>query len=376
MAETILFVHGTGVRAESFNMSLELISAKAKQFLPAYRIVGCNWGDPFGARLNDSGKSIPNYSDAGAAVSASHSAELSRWTLLAEDPLLELKITPVSDALGGPEGEKIWGLIQALDNNPEVLELMRLWALERLWPTFVDSLVFDAQWKQVVSGLKGCAVDHAGPMARAVSAALFARLREVGLPCLSGKQREQLEAALLKFLGGEGLGIGSWLLNKLTDYAVPRRGKLSDASGPAVGDILRYQARGELLRNFIGEQAAKSRATIILAHSLGGIASVDWLATGARDVRALVTVGSQAPYFYEIDALASRSFGSGLPDFFPKTWLNFYDPRDLLSYQARDIFTGRAMDVRVDNGQPFPESHSAYWQNDEEVWPEIRRVLG
>lgn len=374
MTETILFVHGTGVRAASFKTSLELITIKARQFLPAYRVVGCAWGDAFGARLNAGGKSIPDYND-GVAAAAIESSEVARWSLLAEDPLLELRITAVPAPLGGPEGAQIWALVKALGDQLEPLGLTQGWALSDAWPKFVDSLIVDAQWEHVVTGLKGTAVDHAGPMSRAVTAALFVWLRETGLPGLTGKQREQMEETLLKSLGDPGLGIGSWFLDKLTNYVLPRRSSLSDKSGPAVGDILRYQARGELLRNFIGDQAAKADASVVLAHSLGGIATVDWLASEARDIRALVTVGSQASYFYEIDALASRAYGTGLPDFFPKTWLNFFDPRDLLSYKAQDIFAGRAMDVRVDNGQPFPESHGAYWHNDAEVWSEIKRVL-
>jgi hypothetical protein len=115
----------------------------------------------------------------------------------------------------------------------------------------------------------------------------------------------------------------------------------------------------------------KHSASIVFAHSLGGVAAVDWLATEKRDVDCLITIGSQAPYFYELNALVSRSFGEGLPDYFPKKWLNFYDRADLLSYQGKDIFPGSIEDCEVDSGQPFPESHSAYLQNDEQVWKKI-----
>ncbi|RYG95250.1 MAG: hypothetical protein EON58_14565 [Alphaproteobacteria bacterium] len=165
-----------------------------------------------------------------------------------------------------------------------------------------------------------------------------------------------------------------WLAKKLTNYVEPRRGELTDKLAPVIGDILRYQARGETLRNFIGQTVDKTNASVILAHSLGGIASVDWLAESPHSVRALVTVGSQAAYFYEIDALYSRKLGTGLPDSFPKKWLNIYDRRDFLGYAASRIFRGKAMDLDVDNGQPFPASHSAYWQNDV-IWGEIARIL-
>jgi hypothetical protein len=119
---------------------------------------------------------------------------------------------------------------------------------------------------------------------------------------------------------------------------------------------------------------------VILAHSLGGIACVDWLASKeyAEDgpkIDRLITVGSQAPYFYEIDALVSLPYGAGLPDGLPKKWLNIYDRSDFLSYLAAPVFPGHARDVEVDNGQPFPDSHSAYWHNHRQVWKAVAEFL-
>jgi hypothetical protein len=79
-------------------------------------------------------------------------------------------------------------------------------------------------------------------------------------------------------------------------------------------------------------------------------------------VALLVTVGSQAPFFYEVDALSSLQFGEPLPPHFPR-WLNIYDLSDILSYEGKRIFPGRVDDVVVSSGQPFPRSHLAYWDN-------------
>ena len=149
---------------------------------------------------------------------------------------------------------------------------------------------------------------------------------------------------------------------------------------PAAGDIMRYQARGSGIRCYIRRVVADAvagdsdRSVTLLAHSLGGIACVDALIEEPIPcVDRLVTVGSQAPFFYEIDALASLSYGEPLPDHFP-AWLNIYDDRDFLSYIGEGLFPGRVMDQRVDNGQPFPQAHSAYWRNDA-VWQHIGGFL-
>ena len=82
-------------------------------------------------------------------------------------------------------------------------------------------------------------------------------------------------------------------------------------------------------------------------------------------VELLITVGSQAPYFYEVNALQSLEFNSDrnqrLPKGFPE-WLNIYDLQDFLSYIGGNIFPS-VQDILVDNQQPFPQSHSAYWSN-------------
>jgi hypothetical protein len=86
-------------------------------------------------------------------------------------------------------------------------------------------------------------------------------------------------------------------------------------------------------------------------------------------VELLVTVGSQGPLLYESGALPALAHPDPLPPHMPR-WLNVYDRRDLLSYLAAPLFPGRATDVEVDNRQPFPASHSAYWTN-----PAVYRAL-
>jgi hypothetical protein len=59
-----------------------------------------------------------------------------------------------------------------------------------------------------------------------------------------------------------------------------------------------------------------------------------------------------------------------LPSHFPP-WLNLYDPYDFLSYVAAPVFRRGVRDVRIESGQPFPYSHSAYWTN-AQTWNAVR----
>ncbi len=174
--------------------------------------------------------------------------------------------------------------------------------------------------------------------------------------------------------------VGTWKARR-------QRHSLMDHASPVAGDILWYQAHGAGLRREIARLAegyAVAGPVVLVAHSLGGIACVDTLNLLApRGVKLLITAGSQTSFLYEIGALVTRPLPPPprpplphrLPDTFPH-WLNFYDPRDLLSYWVQPIFSTPGAvespaDHRLDNGFSFPGSHSGYWRN-----PELWKIAG
>jgi hypothetical protein len=202
---------------------------------------------------------------------------------------------------------------------------------------------------------------------------------------LAGIQIETLVSArgllndhLIKPLMGLVVNAGA---NIASDQIRRRRGAIHDATTATAGDILLYQARGTGIRHVIKDCITKSGGPVILmAHSLGGIACVDLLIQEQiPEVRLLITMGSQAPFFYEINALQSMEFREippekRLPSHFP-SWLNFYDLRDFLSYVGQPVFGDKLVtDVCVDNRLPFPDSHGGYFSNDH-VWQKVLSVL-
>lgn len=375
MAKTILFVHGTGVREKALARSLPLIQAEAGDFLPGWKIEACAWGDVLGATLNKAGASVPQYQQTGKAAVSLAARQRARWMLLADDPLIELRVAPDAKFIGAPPGPAIWKRVLALREHATVQPLLTTSDLAIAWPAFIDDIAADPQWQSVVVAVTMSEAAASPFVARALVAAFQGWLRERALPPLDAGEHDAWADALQSPLGGPPAGVVDWMLNRLTAYGRNRRGSITDITSPAVGDILRYQARGETVRKFIGERVDDTGATVLLAHSLGGVAAVDWLAWEPRDIDALITVGSQAPYFYEIDALPSRVYGSGLPDYFPKRWLNIYDENDFLGYPAAGVFKDHVTDVRVDGGSPFPEAHSAYFENRTQVWAAIAKFL-
>ncbi|MEU1287701.1 hypothetical protein [Kitasatospora sp. NPDC005856] len=237
-----------------------------------------------------------------------------------------------------------------------------------------DSPEFDEACERAVD--PATAAELTAATARAVTAALLAAAGPA-TPC-TADERDRVVELLADLLGGTArgpLGRAAGVLGKLGmrmggQYLLNRhRGTLTVGLTPALGDILRYQARGGPLRRYLAERiAAAPGPTVVIGHSLGGIALVDLLALAASrqevpdGLRLLVTVGSQAPYLHELGALHSLEPGAALPDGFPD-WLNIYDPNDLLGYRAGPVFPGdeRIADHEVTSRQPFPYSHSAYF---------------
>ncbi|MYV99883.1 hypothetical protein [Streptomyces sp. SID3343] len=270
----------------------------------------------------------------------------------------------------------------------------------------VDELLGSVVFRGVADGL---AVEGMGGPARLVGRALAAwgAARTPGGPgAVPVAARDAFVDAVVDHLvAGDERGIGDAVGAVLgftaraaqraggSRWVVNHRSALSERALGFTGDILAYLVRGAAVRALIADRVrAATGPVVLLGHSLGGVAAFDLLAGGVNGptgreppfgrepsagpcgfepsgVDLLVTVGSQVPVLYELDALPSRPYGTGLPTEFPP-WINIHDPRDLLSFVGEQIFAGRVRDVEVDNGQPVSQAHSAYWAN-----PKVHQVL-
>jgi hypothetical protein len=363
---------------------------------PAIRVNGCFWGGSEGAELKADGASIPSYDETGGDDPSPTEENLALWAVLYTDPWYELRLlgdwpTDHSEVAPGQVAPSAL-LREQIENFVPSKESSQLLANYDLRPDFdaaCIALLGSPEFDQAVDTVTEATLnEHRKAVARALVASMLVGAEGSGALPIDGAAREEIVAALIDDLHGFGLGVAAWLTrpfkgiagSMVTQRIARRRGALTDATSPAAGDIIRYQARGSGIRRYIRRVVADAIAVdpnpsvTLLAHSLGGIACVDALIEEPiPGVGRLVTVGSQAPFFYEIDALASLSYGEPLPDHFPE-WLNIYDGRDFLSYIGAGVFPGRVTDQRVDNRQPFPQAHSAYWRNDA-VWRHIEGFL-
>lgn len=388
---SVLFVHGTGVRAKSYNATLDAISQSLSTRRPDLTVSGCFWGKEHGSELHARGASVPAIDQARDIDprGVPDNVDVALWAWLQDDPLFELRLltSTDSDAEGGASfhpgrrsashepaeryrrfgesdavkqlfndvglGGEFGPSCRTIASSPvlDELELDSSRALD-VWPAIVRATVAEALRLS----------EEAGNIARVV---------------YDPTQRDTFVRTLIAATEGDHRGgfggwakqrLGSFFANQTTSYVSRRRETFTGSASLFGGDVLLYQRDGAAIRAFTAQAIRQLEPpVVVIAHSLGGIICVDLFATGEWPDIHLVTVGTAAPLFWELDALWGVRAGSSLPTSFPP-WTNIYDQRDFLAYIATPLFGDRVLDVRVNNGQPFPRCHSAYWWNSQ--WQE------
>ncbi|MBD2502880.1 hypothetical protein [Anabaena azotica] len=376
---TIIFVHGTGVRQPEYEGTFQIIKQKIHDRNQDIIVAPCLWGDVCGTKLNANGATVPLY-DGTLALNETETedADILLWRELYRYPLYELRsLSLISTAEGSsnPFGEQPSDILQArVENFTPSAELeaeLSQAGIAGVFGEARDTVINSQPYAEILPKISESELsEYAAVIARAIiaQAMRISEKQQRFPPILTDAQmRDRVVKLLTLSLAEAELGLGGWLLQPLlhlgTNYVKRRRGAATDKISPIPCDVLFYQTRGEKIRAFIQEQIAQAEPPVVLlAHSLGGIACVDLLVQQPiSQVELLVTVGSQAPFLYEINALHSLEYGQPLPEHFPK-WLNIYDLRDFLSYVGSRIFP-KVEDVEVNSQQPFPRSHNAYWTN-------------
>lgn len=412
--KTFVFVHGTGVREPAYSASFMLVQEKLNTtFGPLnVRTELCYWGDRHGCTLFLGGASIPlgdTSKGVGSPDQGDDAYDRAIWATLYENPEAELALL----AMAGTSEKLIPGHESAGDLLADQFRALTLpgGAATPLREAGIIDYFEPAKRAVAASRTFRKAMATAAPpftayryaLARAVIAVCVQMSWERGSlspgeMLLDGAQRDLIVEELVATLGGKEAalgGTGAWIGNIVagmgTRWFTRRRAELSHQAAPFGADVIAYQARPGPIRSFIRQKVEATIAArnargekgdvYILAHSLGGIAAFEMLVEAPiAGVAGLITIGSQIPLLYELDALASlplpkddegRPTGGAepLPSHLSGRWLNIYDPHDFLAYRAGEIFP-EAQDIEVRSRQPFPQSHSAYWANGA-VWEAV-----
>ena len=397
MGFDVVFVHGTGVREPGYSKAFNTISQNLKERDDNLRVHKCYWGGMHGTTLNAGGLAIPPF-DSNRSLDRNLTDKeftLGWWELLYQDPLIELRMLSLRSGTKGfvpgqkPSGDILDNSFRTLIPSLNLQEMLDKAGLKEVFDEARAILVKETDYRKAITSAREPIGEYRLAIAHAMVAQSAILVQDkYGDLALSfnGDLRDKIVEQIVAELGGSERGLISWVKDNLsgvvkriiTNDLQRKRSRVSEEISGGIGDILMYQARGQKIRNFIHDTITPlTESVVLIAHSLGGIACVDLLLENQLpQVHLLVTVGSQAPLLYELNALVGMEYNPNttLPPTFPR-WLNIYDKNDFLSYTGSKIFPGRIDDVEVDSGQPFPESHGAYWTNSK-VWDNIfKRIV-
>lgn len=383
---SVILVHGTGVREVGYARTLARFRAGLASRCPDVTVLPCAWGDALGALPSGGpslipGKTTQQKSSAKAAVNGPDEVMARRY-ILDIDPLHQLSLIALAwqhrlkADLEFPGEETASAALQKY--IAELPGQQALWAElgnAGLTASFRESLSSIAESDVVTQALARIRIDDGewSEFVTALGEAVIARAAREADVDLGPEQRQRLVDLVVGAFHGGQLGIGRLFFGAALEttmrlggaFAEQRfRGPLDNWANPSVGDILRYLAFGETVRDFIEDRAAAAAKPIILiGHSLGGIACLDLLASRPISaVTQLITVGSQGSRLYQIGALPNLPEGSELPESFP-LWTNIYSRYDLLSYLAEPVFAPHVTDVEIASSRAMPAAHSAYFTN-------------
>jgi hypothetical protein len=362
---TVVIVHGTGVREPGYEEMVAVVARRLHLERPGYSIERCPWYKEHGVPPPPY-QSLPLKATFRAAGRVSVPDELLAWQALYYDPLAELRdLSNTAAGSGNPTGAAM--LAQEVRRVP-LPESLKSFFIGTRWKEVRACILEDEITKKAIA--RGASRPDATRLA--VARALVAELVRRGLErdevLPDGEERDQWVDTLRQSMGTD-LNIGTRGVPDMLKPAVRLVNSrllrpFGESQSPIAGDIILYQARGKGIRGYLAKAISNAQPPVyVMAHSLGGVAAVDTLILEPTlNIEALITFGSQAPFFFEINALVSLEKGQPLPQHFPQLWLNVCDPNDLLSFRAEPAFSAdpRIRDEQLDSGQPPIAAHGSY----------------
>jgi hypothetical protein len=376
---SVVVIHGTGVRQQGYDEMKQVVERRLAKSRPQYRTVECRWYKQFGVPTPPY-LSTPLKKGYRVVAGSDANEDVLEWQELYLDPLVELReLARAARTTGHPARG---AMLVAEVRNATAPASVPEFSMEPVWESARGAILSDSVTTQaIVNGVSQPEMVRLA-IARAIVAEMIARSLEAGMIVPDAEVRESWVAELRRSMGWKPEEVTRAVPGVLKPVARFLNRRLlrpfGESHSPIAGDILLYQARGEGIRDCIAKAILAAEAPVyLLAHSLGGVATVDALALMPElKAEALITFGSQAPFFYEINALVSLPKGAPLPAHFPQRWLNFCDPNDLLSFRAGEVFPKdtRIADQHLDSGQPPLAAHSSYLGS-KVFWAQVWTIL-
>jgi hypothetical protein len=404
MKGTLFFVHGTGVRGKRLRDTLKVIRsgvANELRLADSVEVHACSWGKQFPIDVSAVSSTLPPDERGPAPEEPAPEESATEWAILQQDPLFALRVAAAGDLDREPPPPLVTVVVPysgaaAVDTVRRMIDSVDLRRLnleevEVSEDKLKDAIALVRDSDELAGaarnatddesiGMIACAIvaavlwaDHDAPQGAEPRLAVDVESRDNLTDELAIQLRTIVQdlpsTGYTQLLVIPGAGrmrrlAGFAAARARTRYGVGHRADLTTKWAPAIADVLRYQRRGSDMLQFVSDALAKAAPPVLaVGHSLGGVMLVDLLCRNDHPhVKLLVTVGSQSPMFFVMDALEQLRPGTRHDEpFWP--WLNLYSRTDLLSFYAHDVFPfPHVVDKAIDIRAPFPQAHSAYWR--------------
>src|SRR5262249_2325526 len=156
---SIIFIHGTGVREESYKKSLSRVGEKLLAKRVDLTLIPCFWAEKYGSKAAGKLRSIPD-KDASRSVEALNDDDVSvgTWGLLYDDPLYELRVLglQVKQASAAPPNQlspyqQLDGEVKKIKINEEFKALLAASGLDEIWNEAVKQVVSSKEYNSALN---------------------------------------------------------------------------------------------------------------------------------------------------------------------------------------------------------------------------------
>jgi hypothetical protein len=405
MTEPVLIVHGVN-NHESAEFTAQV--AKLQQVVgPTRQLVPVFWGD-LGGRSTDLADCLPIFVDGGWQVRAKDGRvmELSLEVVRA----LKSEIGALDNA---QRAEIVGGQVQTeslvRSSSGARRAQVRDAVADELSNTRVLQHIDDAETLAIVGRAIDAVLRDLPASSRSSDTPLTGEHAVAGDYAVRGDDGNEVDTRSIfdsvkrvtgHVMHGIDDALGHFLGNQLGKLNQNVRERLAKPISATLGDIMAYQRQPDLIQERLRQAIEKyapgygtqKRPISLVAHSLGGVIAFDAAIKPESEdkklwIRSFVTFGSQAAFFHIVDPrIPLPSYRRNVPVKLPPSigsWINLWDPLDLLAFTAGTVFrladgsVPADISVRDSATELIAEkgwAHSVYWESDE-LATALRRAL-
>ena len=197
---SLIVVHGTGVRADQYGKTFELVRRKLDRASRAHITpVECQWGTPYGVNLPERPLSLPGDTDRSLATQA-NDVDFADWSLLYADPFAELKQLSTQRGSGDWDVAELLTIFRSVPLPTALAESLAELGLESTWEESRREVTHNVILTGAAAPTPESTLFLRRTLSRAIVARMIQRAMNESAPVPDGEMRDKwVEQLMLAF---------------------------------------------------------------------------------------------------------------------------------------------------------------------------------